>query len=63
MCISVGYALPMFNTHIMVDDFECMWKIQGEEFHEFLAHNILCEYIIFNDGHGYGLLEHVIVYF
>jgi hypothetical protein len=26
MCISIGYALPMFNTHIIVDDFECMWN-------------------------------------
>jgi hypothetical protein len=26
-CILVGYAPQMFNTHIMVDDFKCMWKI------------------------------------
>jgi len=47
----------MFNTHIMVDDFECMWRIQDEGFHEYFTYNILCEYIIFNHGHGYGLLE------
>jgi len=53
----------MFNCDIMVDDFECMWKIQDVEFHEYFAYNILCGYIIFNDGHGYGLLEHPIGYF
>jgi hypothetical protein len=50
----------MLNTHIMVDDFECMWKIQDEKLHEYLTSNILCGSIIFNDGHGYGLLEHPI---
>ncbi len=57
MCILVRYGPPMFNTHIMVDDFECMWRIQDEEFHEYFTYNILCGYIIFNHGHGYGLLK------
>ncbi len=53
----------MFITHIVVNDFECMWKIQDEKFHEFLTYNIICGYIICNDGNGYGLLEHPISYF
>jgi hypothetical protein len=36
-----------------------MWKIHDREFHEYLAYNIMCGYIIFNDNHGYGILEHL----
>jgi hypothetical protein len=36
-----------------------MWKIQDMEFCEYLAYNILCGYIVFNDSHGYGVLEHL----
>jgi hypothetical protein len=30
------------------------------EFCEYLASNILCDYIIFNSSYGYGVLEHLI---
>jgi hypothetical protein len=36
-----------------------MWKIQDREFCEYLAYNIMCGYIIFNDRRGYGVLEHL----
>lgn len=37
-----------------------MWRIQDREFWEYLTYNIICNYIVFNDGHGYGMLEHLI---
>lgn len=49
----------MFNTHIIVDDFECMWKIHDEKFHEYFTYNILCGYTIFNYGYNCGLLENL----
>jgi hypothetical protein len=36
-----------------------MWKIHDKEFCEYLAYNIQCGYIVFNDNHGYGVLEHL----
>jgi hypothetical protein len=50
----------MFNALIMVDGFKHMWNIYDEEFLEYLAYNIIYGYIIFNDGHDYGMLEHLI---
>ncbi len=52
----------MFNARILVEDFERIWKIQDREFWEYLAYNILCSYIFFNDNRGYGVLEHLISY-
>ncbi len=49
----------MFNAIIFIEDFEHMWKIQNKEFPEYLMYNIFCDYIIFNDGRGYGMLEHM----
>jgi len=37
-----------------------MWKIQDREFQKYLMYNIFCDYIVFNDGRGYGMLEHLI---
>jgi hypothetical protein len=59
-CFFVGLAPPMLNARILIKDFECMWKIHDREFRKYLKHNILCGYIVFNDGHGYGVLEHLI---
>lgn len=50
----------MLNVRIFIEDFECMCKIQGREFREYLMYNIICGYIIFNNGRGYGMLEHMI---
>jgi len=36
-----------------------MWKIHDKDFCEYLAYNILCGCIVFNDNHGYGVLEHL----
>jgi hypothetical protein len=59
MCLLVGFAPPMFNAKILVEDFECMWKIYDREFQEYLGYNIFCNYIIFNDDRGYSVLEHL----
>lgn len=58
-CLSIGFAPPMLNAWIFIKDFERMWKIQDREFCEYLAYNIMCSYIIFNDRRGYGVLEHL----
>jgi len=58
-CISVRFSPPMFNARILIEDFEHAWKIQDMEFWEYLAYNILCGYIVFNNGHGYGRFEHL----
>jgi len=50
----------MFNAQIFIKDFEQMWKIQDMEFYEYLAYNIMCGCIIFNNRRGYDLLEHLI---
>jgi hypothetical protein len=52
----------MLNARILIEDFERMWKIQNREFQEYLTYIILCSYIVFNDGHGYGVLEHLTGY-
>ncbi len=39
-----------------------MWKIQDKEFQEYLVYNIFCDYIVFNDGHGYCVLEYMSSY-
>jgi hypothetical protein len=49
----------MLNARIFIEYFECMWKMQDKEFQEYLAYNIFCYYIVFNDGHGYGVLEYM----
>ncbi len=49
----------MLNVRILIEDFERMCKVQGKEFQEYLMYNIFCGYIIFNDGRGYGMLEHL----
>jgi len=49
----------MLNARILNEDFECMWKIQDREFQEYLMYNILYGYIVSNDNHGYGALEHL----
>jgi hypothetical protein len=36
-----------------------MWKIQDKKFREYLTYNIICGYIIFNNGCEYGVLEHL----
>jgi hypothetical protein len=36
-CISVGFAPPMLNAQILIDDFEHMWKIHDREFWEYLT--------------------------
>ncbi len=61
-CLSIRFVPPMFNARILVWDFEHIWKIQDKEFHEYLAYNILCSYIIFNDNRHYGVLKHFIGY-
>ncbi len=61
-CFSVGFAPPMLNARLFIEDFKCMWKIQDKEFREYLAYNIFCDYIVFNDGHGYGVLEYMSSY-
>jgi hypothetical protein len=58
-CISVRFAPPMLNARILIEDFGHMWKIQNREFWEYLTYNIFCGYIFFNDGRGYGILEHL----
>jgi hypothetical protein len=50
---------PMFNAQILIEDFEHMWEIHDREFREYLAYNIMCGYIVFNDSHGYGILKHL----
>jgi hypothetical protein len=40
-CVLVGFAPLMLNAHILVDDFEGMWKIKDKEFREYLVYNIL----------------------
>jgi hypothetical protein len=57
-CLLVGFILPMLNARILIEDFEPMWKIHDMEFWEYLAYNIIYGYIVFNDAHGYGVLEH-----
>jgi hypothetical protein len=37
----------MLNAEILIEDFEHMWKIQDKEFWEYLAYNIICDYIFF----------------
>jgi hypothetical protein len=59
MCFLIGFTPPMLNAQILIEDFECMWKIQDREFWEYLAYNIICGYIVFNDRCGYGVLEHL----
>jgi hypothetical protein len=61
-CFSVKLAPPMLNAKILIEDFECMWKIQDREFQEYLEYNIIYGYIVFNNTRGYGLLEHLIGY-
>jgi hypothetical protein len=48
----------MLSVRILIDDFEHMWKIHDKEFWEYLTYNIFYDYIIFNDGRGYGILKH-----
>jgi len=57
-CLSVGFAPPKLNAQIFVEDFECMWMIRDKESREYLTYNIFYNYIIFNDSHGYGVVEH-----
>jgi hypothetical protein len=52
----------MFNSRIFIENFECMWKIQNKEFQEYLVYKIFCDYIVFNDDRGYGVLEHMFGY-
>jgi hypothetical protein len=59
-CILVRFFPPMFNARILIEDFEHVSKIQDREFWEYLAYNIFCGYIVFNNGHGYGILKHFI---
>jgi len=59
-CFSIGFVPPMLNVRILIEDFECMCKVQGREFQEYLVYNIFYIYIIFNNGCGYGVLEHLI---
>jgi hypothetical protein len=35
-----------------------MWKIHDKEFREYVTYNIICNYIVFNKNHGYGVLKH-----
>jgi hypothetical protein len=49
----------MLNARILIEDFERMWKIQDKKFWEYLVYKIPYNYIFFNDGHGYGMLEHL----
>jgi hypothetical protein len=49
----------MLNVRILIEDFEHMCKVQGREFQEYLMYNTFYGYIIFNDGRGYGVLEHL----
>lgn len=58
-CFSIGFTPPMLNAKILIEYFKRMWKIQDKEFWEYLTYNILCGYIVFNDGYGYGMLEHL----
>jgi hypothetical protein len=52
----------MFNARILIEDFEHMWKIHDKEFQKYLTYNIFYDYIVFNDSHGYGVLEHLFCY-
>jgi hypothetical protein len=52
----------MFNARILIKNFEHMWKIQDKEFCEYLAYNIFCSYIVFNDNRDYGVLKHLTGY-
>ncbi len=47
------------NAKIFIEDFERMWKIHDREFREY---NIIFNYIVFNNNHGYGVLEHLTNY-
>jgi len=58
MWLLTRFTPLIFNAIILIEDFERMWKIQNREFHEYLKYNILYGHIVFNDGHGYGVLEH-----
>jgi hypothetical protein len=62
ICLLVGFVPPMLNARILIEDFEHVWKIHDREFREYLTYNIHCYYIIFNDSHGYGVLEHLTCY-
>jgi hypothetical protein len=31
-CLLVGFSPPMFNARILIENFECMWKIHDREF-------------------------------
>jgi hypothetical protein len=45
-----GFTPPMLISLIKLNDFEQFWQIQGLEFQEYLAYNIIYGYIIFNDS-------------
>jgi len=49
----------MLNARILIEDLEHMWKIQDRKFREYLMYNIIYSCIVSNDGHGYGVLEHL----
>jgi hypothetical protein len=49
-CLNGGFAPPMLISLIKLNDFEQFWQIQGLEFQEYLAYNIIYGYIIFNDS-------------
>jgi hypothetical protein len=50
----------VLNAKIFTKDFEHMWKIQYKQFQKYLSYNIMCGYIVFSDGRGYGVLKHLI---
>jgi len=49
----------MLNARILIEDLKCIWKIQDRKFQEYLMYNIIYNYIVSNNGHGYDVLEHL----
>ncbi len=45
----------MLDAHITKKQLLTMWKIENLEWREYLAYNIICGYIQYNEPKGYGI--------